>query len=92
MVITMTAGTALIMWLGELITDRGIGNGMSILMFVSIAAGFPGALWSIKSRARSGGGWVEFGAGHRLSAWRWSASWSSSSRRSAASRCSTRSG
>src|SRR5262249_20168137 len=41
MVITMTAGTAVIMWLGELITDRGIGNGMSILMFLSIAAGFP---------------------------------------------------
>ena len=33
MVITMTAGTAVIMWLGELITDRGIGNGMSILIF-----------------------------------------------------------
>src|SRR5215467_14581385 len=33
MVITMTAGTAVIMWLGELITDRGVGNGMSILIF-----------------------------------------------------------
>ena len=41
MVITMTAGTAVIMWLGELITDRGIGNGMSILIFTSIAASFP---------------------------------------------------
>ena len=41
MVITMTAGTAVVMWLGELITDRGIGNGMSILMFISIAAGLP---------------------------------------------------
>ena len=40
----MTAGTAAVMWLGELITDRGIGNGMSILMFTRIAAGFPGAL------------------------------------------------
>jgi preprotein translocase subunit SecY len=37
----MTAGTAVIMWLGELITDRGIGNGMSILIFTSIAARFP---------------------------------------------------
>ncbi|AAO44632.1 preprotein translocase subunit SecY [Tropheryma whipplei] len=43
-VIVMTAGTGLIMWLGELITERGIGNGMSILIFTSIAAGFPGVL------------------------------------------------
>lgn len=62
MVITMTAGTALIMWLGELITDRGIGNGMSILMFLSIAAGFPGALWAIKKSGNIADGWVEFGA------------------------------
>jgi preprotein translocase subunit SecY len=48
MVIVMTAGTSVIMWLGELITDRGVGNGMSILIFTSIAAGFPGQLWSIK--------------------------------------------
>jgi len=40
-VITMTAGTAVIMWLGELITERGIGNGMSLLMFVNIAARIP---------------------------------------------------
>ena len=48
MIIVMTAGTSVIMWLGELITDRGIGNGMSILIFTSIAASFPGQLWSIK--------------------------------------------
>ncbi|TQL48914.1 protein translocase subunit secY/sec61 alpha [Homoserinimonas aerilata] len=47
MVITMTAGTGLIMWMGELITERGIGNGMSLLIFISIAATFPTALWSI---------------------------------------------
>ena len=47
MVITMTAGTGLIMWLGELITERGVGNGMSLLIFTSIAAGFPGSLWAI---------------------------------------------
>jgi len=41
LVIVMTAGTAVIMWLGELITDRGIGNGMSLLIFTSIAARFP---------------------------------------------------
>jgi preprotein translocase subunit SecY len=48
MIIVMTAGTSVIMWLGELITDRGIGNGMSILIFTSIAASFPGQLWSIR--------------------------------------------
>ena len=41
LVITMTAGTTVIMWLGELITDRGIGNGMSLLIFTSIASRFP---------------------------------------------------
>ncbi|MFF5501044.1 preprotein translocase subunit SecY [Streptomyces roseolus] len=61
MVITMTAGTAIVMWLGELITDRGIGNGMSILMFISIAAGFPGALWAIKESGKLAQGWIEFG-------------------------------
>ena len=35
-IITWTAGTALVMWLGELITQRGIGNGMSILLFTSL--------------------------------------------------------
>nr|WP_221234316.1 preprotein translocase subunit SecY [Terrimesophilobacter mesophilus] len=48
MVITMTAGTGLIMWMGELITERGIGNGMSLLIFISIAAQFPTALWGIQ--------------------------------------------
>jgi preprotein translocase subunit SecY len=41
MVLCMTAGTAVIMWLGEMITDRGVGNGMSVLMFTSIAARIP---------------------------------------------------
>ncbi|HZA81364.1 MAG TPA: preprotein translocase subunit SecY [Actinomycetes bacterium] len=40
-VLTLTAGTALIMWLGELITQRGIGNGMSILIFTAIVATLP---------------------------------------------------
>lgn len=47
MVVVMTAGTALIMWLGELVTDRGVGNGMSILIFTSIIATFPGQLMNI---------------------------------------------
>ena len=49
MVLTMTAGTGLVMWLGELITDKGVGNGMSLLIFTQIAAGFPGSLWAIKT-------------------------------------------
>lgn len=48
MVITMTAGTGLIMWFGELLTEHGIGNGMSLLIFSSIAAGFPTSLWAIQ--------------------------------------------
>jgi len=47
MVITMTAGTGVIMWMGELVTERGVGNGMSLMIFVSIAALFPGSLTSI---------------------------------------------
>ena len=50
MVLTLTAGTGLIMWMGELLTDRGIGNGMSVLIFTSIASGFPGSLWAIQQK------------------------------------------
>ena len=56
MVITMTAGTAVIMWFGELITDRGIGNGMSILIFTQVVATFPASLWSLKQTQ----GWAVF--------------------------------
>jgi len=56
MVLTMTAGTGVIMWLGELVTDKGIGNGMSILIFTSIAARFPSSLWAIQQRS----GWTVF--------------------------------
>ncbi|MCL6441662.1 MAG: preprotein translocase subunit SecY, partial [Thermoleophilum sp.] len=41
LVITMTAGTGVVMWLGELITERGIGNGISIIIFGGIIAGYP---------------------------------------------------
>ena len=47
MVLTMTAGTVFVMWLGERITERGVGNGMSLLIFTSIAASFPSALSAI---------------------------------------------
>ncbi len=43
-VITLTAGTAFIMWLGEQITERGIGNGISLIIFAGIVAGMPGAV------------------------------------------------
>jgi preprotein translocase subunit SecY len=56
MVITMTAGTAVIMWLGELITDRGIGNGMSILIFTQVVAGFPSSMWLLQEQK----GWAVF--------------------------------
>jgi preprotein translocase subunit SecY len=56
LVITMTAGTGVIMWLGELITDRGVGNGMSVLIFTSIAARLPSEGWRIKDT----NGWDAF--------------------------------
>jgi len=54
-ILTWTAGTALVMWLAELITQRGIGNGMSILIFASVVSRLPaqgGALWAEGSRAQ----------------------------------------
>jgi preprotein translocase subunit SecY len=47
MVVTMVSGTAVIMWMGELITDRGVGNGMSILIFTQVIAVIPGGLLEI---------------------------------------------
>jgi len=47
MVICLTAGTAVIMWLGELITDRGVGNGMSLMIFTQVVAVIPGQLYQI---------------------------------------------
>ena len=49
MILVMVAGTGVIMWMGELITERGIGNGMSILIFTQIAARFPQSMWSIRT-------------------------------------------
>jgi preprotein translocase subunit SecY len=54
LVVTMTAGTGVVMWLGELITDRGVGNGMSVLIFTSIAARLPSEGWSIKQTNGTG--------------------------------------
>ena len=48
-VLTLTTGTALLMWMGELITQRGIGNGMSIIIFASVVSILPGMLGQIKA-------------------------------------------
>jgi preprotein translocase subunit SecY len=55
---TLTAGTAFVMWLGELITQRGIGNGMSILIFANVTAGIPAGGTAVLTQ----GGSVKFGA------------------------------
>jgi preprotein translocase subunit SecY len=47
LVLTLTAGTAVIMWLGELITDRGVGNGMSVLIFTSIISSIPAQAYRV---------------------------------------------
>ena len=56
-VITMTAGTAVVMWLGETITQRGIGQGMSILIFANVVSTLPSTL----SNIRAEGGNLKFG-------------------------------
>src|SRR5579871_3720817 len=53
MVLCMTAGTAFVMWLAELITQRGVGNGMSILIFSNVVAGIPVGIQAVYTA----GGW-----------------------------------
>jgi preprotein translocase subunit SecY len=53
-VLSLTAGTAFIMWLGEQITERGIGNGMSLIIFAGIIAGLPQGLGRAFQQAQSG--------------------------------------
>jgi len=53
-VLTLTTGTAFLMWLGEQITERGIGNGISLLIFAGIVAGFPRAVGELGNMASSG--------------------------------------
>jgi len=55
-VLTMTAGTVVVMWLGELITQRGIGQGMSVLIFTNVVATMPSGGEAIKDQA----GWLKF--------------------------------
>src|SRR5437660_6217207 len=56
-VLTITAGTAVVMWMGELITQRGIGNGMSILIFTNVVSRMPAQLANVRAQA----GWFTFG-------------------------------
>jgi preprotein translocase subunit SecY len=56
-VLTMTAGTVVVMWLGELITQRGVGQGMSILIFTNVVSTMPAGGEAIKDEA----GWFRFG-------------------------------
>jgi preprotein translocase subunit SecY len=53
-VVSLVAGTMFLMWLGEQITERGLGNGISILIFAGIAAGLPGAIGGLSELVRTG--------------------------------------
>ncbi|HMS26965.1 MAG TPA: preprotein translocase subunit SecY [Burkholderiaceae bacterium] len=53
-VVSLTAGTMFLMWLGEQITERGLGNGISILIFAGIAAGLPSAIGGLSELVRTG--------------------------------------
>jgi preprotein translocase subunit SecY len=53
-IVTLTAGTMFLMWLGEQITERGLGNGISILIFGGIAAGLPNAVGGLLELVRTG--------------------------------------
>ena len=52
--LTLTTGTMFIMWLGEQITERGIGNGMSLIIFAGIVVGFPRAFLQTLDLMRTG--------------------------------------
>lgn len=56
-VITLTTGTAFVMWLGEQITERGIGNGMSLIIFAGIVVGLPGAVQNLYENVFVTGEW-----------------------------------
>jgi len=53
-IVTLTTGTMFLMWLGEQITERGIGNGISLIIFAGIVAGFPSAIAGTLELARTG--------------------------------------
>src|SRR5687767_9391824 len=53
-VVTLTTGTIFVMWLGEQITERGVGNGISLLIFAGIVIGLPSAVMQVSERVRAG--------------------------------------
>lgn len=53
-VVTLTTGTVFVMWLGEQITERGVGNGISLLIFAGIVIGLPSAVLQVSERVRGG--------------------------------------
>ena len=53
-VVSLTAGTMFLMWLGEQVTERGIGNGVSLIIFAGIVAGLPGAVINTLEQVRNG--------------------------------------
>jgi preprotein translocase subunit SecY len=52
--LTLVTGTMFLMWLGEQITERGLGNGISLIIFAGIAAGLPNAIGLTLEQARTG--------------------------------------
>jgi len=60
-VVTLTTGTIFVMWLGEQITERGIGNGISLLIFAGIVIGLPSGIVQISERVRAGDPLQTFG-------------------------------
>src|SRR4029077_16097962 len=52
-ILTLTTGSAFIMWLGEQITERGIGNGMSLIIFVGIVVGLPRGILDLYEKAKT---------------------------------------
>mgnify|MGYP003416897359 CR=1 FL=1 len=63
-VVSLTAGTMFLMWLGEQITERGLGNGISILIFAGIAAGLPSSIGGLLELVRTGATEAEYGRCH----------------------------
>jgi preprotein translocase subunit SecY len=53
-ILTLTTGTAFVMWLGEQISERGIGNGISLIIFAGIVVGLPGAIFDTSEGACTG--------------------------------------
>ncbi|MDM7922631.1 MAG: preprotein translocase subunit SecY [Pyrinomonadaceae bacterium] len=60
-VVTLTTGTIFVMWLGEQITERGVGNGISLLIFAGIVIGLPNAVLQVSDRVRSGDAMASLG-------------------------------